>query len=97
MPFTKITSGPNKGKYKSPSGKIWTADQVKRYYATGGKMKESRENLKFEFRPEFELKESKTGKWLTIGGVALVEGTSKNNNYYSVENLKENAGKEFKF
>ena len=34
MPFTKITSGKNKGKYKSPSGRIWTLAQVKMYYAT---------------------------------------------------------------
>jgi hypothetical protein len=36
MPFKKIKSGKNKGKYKSPSGKIWTAKQVKAYYATDG-------------------------------------------------------------
>ncbi len=32
MPFKKV--GPNK--YKSPSGKKFTAKQVKAYYATGG-------------------------------------------------------------
>jgi hypothetical protein len=32
MPFTKI--GPNK--YRSPSGKIFTAAQVRLYYATHG-------------------------------------------------------------
>ena len=36
MPFTRITSGPNKGKYRSPSGRIWTAAQVRLYYATKG-------------------------------------------------------------
>ena len=36
MPFKKITSGKNKGKYKSPSGKVWTLKQVKAYYATKG-------------------------------------------------------------
>lgn len=33
MPFTKITSGPNKGKYRSPSGRIWTLAQMTAYYA----------------------------------------------------------------
>lgn len=32
MPFTKI--GPNK--YRSPSGRKFTAKQVRMYYATGG-------------------------------------------------------------
>lgn len=36
MPFTKIASGKNKGKYKSPSGRIYTAKQVRAYYATKG-------------------------------------------------------------
>jgi len=36
MPFKKIASGKNKGKYKSPSGRIFTASQVRLYYATGG-------------------------------------------------------------
>lgn len=36
MPFTKITSGKNKGKYRSPSGRIYTARQVRAYYATDG-------------------------------------------------------------
>lgn len=36
MPFTKITSGENEGKYKSPSGKIYTKEQVRLYYTTGG-------------------------------------------------------------
>lgn len=33
MPFEKITSGKNKGKYKSPSGRIVTLSQVQAYYA----------------------------------------------------------------
>lgn len=33
MPFTKITKGKNKGKLKSPRGKIYTAAQVRAYYA----------------------------------------------------------------
>jgi hypothetical protein len=36
MPFTKITSGKNRGKYRSPSGRIYTAKQVRLYYATKG-------------------------------------------------------------
>ena len=36
MPFKKITAGKNKGKYRSPSGKVYTPKQVKAYYATGG-------------------------------------------------------------
>ena len=86
MPFKKITSGPNKGKFISPSGKVWTADQVKRYYATGGKMKEEITNVKLEFAPQFEIKEAKDakGKWLQIGGTALTEGISKNKNIYTI-------------
>lgn len=33
MPFTKITSGKDKGKFKSPSGRVMTAAQVRAYYA----------------------------------------------------------------
>ena len=33
MPFKKITKGKDKGKYKSPSGKVMTLGQVKAYYA----------------------------------------------------------------
>lgn len=36
MPFKRITSGRNTGKYRSPSGKIWTAKQVAAYHATDG-------------------------------------------------------------
>lgn len=36
MPFKKITSGKDKGKYRSPSGRKFTKDQVKAYYATDG-------------------------------------------------------------
>ncbi len=36
MPFRKITSGKNKGKFKSPSGRIYTAAQVRLYYAHDG-------------------------------------------------------------
>lgn len=36
MPFTKITSGKDKGKYRSPSGKKWSKKQVVAYYATNG-------------------------------------------------------------
>ena len=33
MPFTKIESGKNKGKYRSPSGRIFTKKQVALYHA----------------------------------------------------------------
>lgn len=36
MPFKKITSGKDKGKYRSPSGRKFTKGQVKAYYATDG-------------------------------------------------------------
>ena len=36
MPFKKITSGSKKGKYRSPSGRVFTAKQVRKYYATKG-------------------------------------------------------------
>ena len=36
MPFDLIKSGNNKGKYKSPSGRIFTEAQVKLYYSSGG-------------------------------------------------------------
>ncbi len=36
MPFTKITTGKDKGKFRSPTGKVFNKDQVKLYYATDG-------------------------------------------------------------
>jgi hypothetical protein len=36
MPFKKITTGKNKGSYKTPSGRVFTPKQVKAYYATDG-------------------------------------------------------------
>ena len=36
MPFKKISRGKNKGKYKSPSGRTYTAKQVRLYYAHNG-------------------------------------------------------------
>lgn len=36
MPFTPIKKGADKGKFKSPSGRVFTDKQVKLYYATGG-------------------------------------------------------------
>jgi len=39
MPFVKITTGRNRGKFRSPSGRIYTKSQVRRYYATQGKWK----------------------------------------------------------
>ncbi len=34
MPFSSITSGKDKGKFKSPSGRVFTEKQVKLYEAT---------------------------------------------------------------
>ena len=42
MPFTKITSGKNKGKYRSPSGRVFTKKQVALYHATNGFKKKKR-------------------------------------------------------
>jgi hypothetical protein len=42
MPFKKITTGKNKGKFKSPTGRVFTAAQVKKYHATGGFKKKGR-------------------------------------------------------
>lgn len=36
MPFKKITKGKDRGKYKSPSGRVFTKKQVKLYYSTNG-------------------------------------------------------------
>ena len=56
------------------------------------------ENLSFNFNPSFEIKEGKDGSsWLAIGGLALEEGVSRNNNKYTYENLVENNGREFKW
>jgi len=82
-----------KGKSKEAAGAICGSIEKK--------MKESEEikNLKFEWNPEFTLQEGKNGEssWLKIGGVALEEGISKNNNVYSFKNLEENNGKSFKW
>jgi len=56
------------------------------------------ENITLDFTPEFHLTES-VGKegWIRIGGTALTEGVSRNNNHYSFKNLEENHGKNFKW
>ncbi len=36
MPFIKITRGKNRGKYRSPSGRIYTRRQVIAYHASNG-------------------------------------------------------------
>jgi len=33
MPYKKITRGKNKGKYKSPSGRVVSLKQMRAYYA----------------------------------------------------------------
>lgn len=60
--------------------------------------KQIRENVKLNFAPSFEIKEGTDGtSWLRIGGVALEEGVSRNNNKYTINNLKENDQREFKW
>lgn len=39
MPFKRITRGPNKGKYRSPSGRVWTAKQIRAYHTKKGRRK----------------------------------------------------------
>ena len=39
MPFKRIMKGKNKGKFRSPSGRIFTRNQVKLYYSKGGKFR----------------------------------------------------------
>jgi hypothetical protein len=36
MPFTRIRRGKKRGKYRSPSGRVFSRKQVKMYYATKG-------------------------------------------------------------
>jgi len=36
LPFRKITTGKNAGKYRSDSGRIYTLKQMRLYYATKG-------------------------------------------------------------
>lgn len=42
MPFKKIGRGKNKGKYRSPSGRVYSKKQVRMYYATNGFKKRAR-------------------------------------------------------
>ena len=58
------------------------------------------ENMKFVFNPSLQIMEASEdseGKWLKIGGTALVKGVSRNKNNYTIENLEENNGKKFKW
>lgn len=56
------------------------------------------ENVDLHFTPSFEVTEAEKGAAkLRIGGIALVEGVSKNKKKYTFENLQENDGKEFKW
>jgi len=36
MPFIKLKKGKGRGKYKSPSGRVFTKKQVKLYHASNG-------------------------------------------------------------
>jgi len=42
MPFKKVVKGKDRGKYRSPSGRVFTKGQVKAYYATDGFKKRKR-------------------------------------------------------
>jgi hypothetical protein len=56
------------------------------------------ENVKLNFSPQFKLQEGvEEGSRMIIGGTALVEGVSRNGVNYRINNLQENAGKEFKW
>lgn len=46
MPFKIIKKGKNKGKYKSPSGKVFSKKQVIAYYATSGFKKKVKKKAK---------------------------------------------------
>lgn len=46
MPFKKVTFGKNKGKYKSPSGRVFTKNQVRAYYASGGTFSKAKKGKK---------------------------------------------------
>lgn len=46
MPFTKIKRGKGRGKYRSPSGRVYTIKQVRLYYATKGFTKKLRRRKK---------------------------------------------------
>jgi hypothetical protein len=46
MPFKKVSSGKNKGKYKSPSGRVFTKKQVRAYYASGGTFSKAKKSRK---------------------------------------------------
>lgn len=36
MPFSKIKTGKDKGKYKTPSGRVMSSKQIRAYHATKG-------------------------------------------------------------
>lgn len=60
------------------------------------------ENIEFNFTPEsIQITEGEKQpdgmKWIKIGGTALTEGISRNNNVYTFENLQENSGNDFKW
>lgn len=58
------------------------------------------ENLEFNFSVPFTITETgmtEGKKWLKIGGVALEEGVSSNQRQYTIQNLAENDGKNFKW
>lgn len=44
MPFKRIARGKSKGKYRSPSGRTYTAKQVRFYYASSGFQRKPRKS-----------------------------------------------------
>ena len=46
MPFKEITSGKDKGKYRSPSGRVMTLAQVQAYYSKQPKNHARHESLR---------------------------------------------------
>tara|TARA_R100001530_G_scaffold130348_1_gene101227 strand:- start:518 stop:682 length:165 start_codon:yes stop_codon:yes gene_type:complete len=53
MPFTKIKSGENKGKYKSAYGRIYTENQIKMYYSTSGWKKKSKKRISKKIKKNY--------------------------------------------
>jgi len=52
MPFKKLPSG----KYKSPSGKIWTKKQVIAYHASGGTFSGAKDSARLSRARSFAKK-----------------------------------------
>jgi len=82
MPFTPIGNG----KYKSPSGRVFTAKQVKMYYATNGFTKN-----KAAFKHKKERKVD--NKMRSFGDFDEATGKIRINKKMSAKSRKEKGGK----